>query len=74
MQLGMHIFLNSCYLLFGIQQAVFALGVLTPTSLRRFTHHKGLAKGIFFTKGSTLCTIRGLIFASTWLICFDFEL
>ena len=73
MHLGMHIFLNSCYLLFGIQQAV-ALDVLTPTSLLKFTHHKGLAKGVFCTKGTTLCTIRGLIFATTWLICFDFEL
>ena len=69
----MHIFLNSCYLLFGIQQAV-TLGVLTPISMLRFTNHKGLAKGIFWTRGSTLCTIRGLQFVPALLICFDFEL
>ena len=69
----MDIFLDSCYLLFGIQQAV-ALGALTRTSFYRFTHHKGLAKGIFWTRGSTLCIIRGLQFATALLICFDFEL
>ena len=75
MHLRMHIFLNSCYLLFGIQQAVNGvLSVTTPTSLLRFTHNKGLAKSIFWTRGSALCTIRGLQLAPAWLICFDFEL
>ena len=73
MHLGMHIFFNSRYLLFWIQQTA-TLGVLTPTSLYIVTQHKSLAKGILCTKVATLCAISGLKFATALLIRFDFEL